>query len=204
MRTNVHVRTRAGNRRIASITAGLVAMLLAGLAGVGSATTATAHHNEQQRVDLATPTFSHPTTITNPLFPISKLTQVVQLGAEGDTALRHEITLLPGTRTFNLNGKQVETLAIAVRRLRRRPHPRGRGRLLRAGGRRLGLVLRRARQQLRGRRHRRPRRHLARRPGRPARDDHARASQGRRRLPAREHPRPRVRRGDGQGHQPDG
>ncbi len=63
------------------------------------------------RVDLGEPTFSDPTSITNPLFPISELTQVVQVGSEGDVALRHEITLLPETKTIEWNGGQVETVA---------------------------------------------------------------------------------------------
>ena len=64
-----------------------------------------------------------------------------------------------------------------VRRLLRRAHPGGRARLVRPGRRRLGLVLRRGRLQLRGRRRRRHRRHLAGRQGRPAGHDHARRPQ---------------------------
>jgi len=66
---------------------------------------------DSARVDLGEPTFSDPTSITNPLFPISELTQVVQVGTEGDVALRHEITLLPETKTIDWNGQQVETVA---------------------------------------------------------------------------------------------
>lgn len=62
------------------------------------------------RVDLGEPTFSDPTSITNPLFPISDLTQVVQLGAEAGHSLRHDITLLPETKTIDWNGQQVESL----------------------------------------------------------------------------------------------
>ena len=65
---------------------------------------------DSARVDLQEPTFSDPTTIMNPLFPISDLTQVVQVGAEGDVALRHEITLLPQTKTIEWNGQQVVTV----------------------------------------------------------------------------------------------
>ena len=115
MSTKARVRTRGSTRHIMSITAGVVATLMAGVFGLSSMTGATAANTaitapNNKRVDLATPTFSHPTSITNPLFPISELTQVIQLGAEGDTVLRHEITLLPGTRVFNFNGKRVETL----------------------------------------------------------------------------------------------
>ncbi len=62
------------------------------------------------RVDRATPTFSDPTSITNPLFPISALAQVLQLGADKDGSLRHEITLLPKSRTIEWRGQKVETL----------------------------------------------------------------------------------------------
>ncbi|MDQ3717125.1 MAG: hypothetical protein M3381_14125 [Actinomycetota bacterium] len=65
---------------------------------------------DSARIDLDMPTFSDPTTITNPLFPISELTQVVQVGTEGDVALRHEITLLPEIKTIEWEGQQIDTL----------------------------------------------------------------------------------------------
>jgi len=64
----------------------------------------------KRRVDLETPTFSNPTRITNRLFPISRLTQVIQLGHEADETLRHEITLLDETKFVRWNGQRVETL----------------------------------------------------------------------------------------------
>ena len=88
---------------------------------------------------------------------------------------------------------------LAVRRLQGRPHPGGRTRLLRAGRRRLGLVLRRGRLQLPPRCRGRYVRLVAGRQGGPGGDDHARAPRARDGVPAREHPRPRVRGGDGQG-----
>ena len=63
-----------------------------------------------QRVDLYTPVFSHPTHITNPLFPISRQRQVVQLGHEADEALRNEITTLPEIREVEWNGRTMETV----------------------------------------------------------------------------------------------
>jgi hypothetical protein len=96
-------------RRIRSIMSGLVVAVVAGGFGFGTITQATAD-NSTRRVDLAPPTFSHPTKITNPLFPISELTQVIQLGHEADAKLRTEVTLLPGTRVFNVFGQRVETL----------------------------------------------------------------------------------------------
>ena len=65
---------------------------------------------DSARIDLEMPTFSDPTTITNPLFPISELTQVVQVGAEAGVVLRHEITLLPEIKTVEWEGQQIDTV----------------------------------------------------------------------------------------------
>lgn len=65
---------------------------------------------KERRVDLATPKFSDPTSITNPLFPISDLDQVIQLGEDQGEPLRVEVTLLPKTRTIKWKGQQVEVL----------------------------------------------------------------------------------------------
>jgi hypothetical protein len=63
-----------------------------------------------REVDTEPPVFSNPTDITNPLFPISDLAQVIQLGNEAGDTLRVEITLLPETRTLDINGDQVEAV----------------------------------------------------------------------------------------------
>jgi hypothetical protein len=65
---------------------------------------------ESDRVDLATPSFSNPTKVTNPLFPISRLFRVILLGQAEGVPFRAETTLLPDTRTIDLDGKPVETL----------------------------------------------------------------------------------------------
>lgn len=65
---------------------------------------------DSARIDLAEPTFSNPTSITNPLFPIKDLTQVVQIGSDAEGPLRQEITLLPDTRIIEWNGQQVEVV----------------------------------------------------------------------------------------------
>ena len=64
---------------------------------------------DSARVDLVVPEFPDPTEITNQLFPISKLTQVLQLGTEEDAPVRVEFTVLPETRTIDWQGTQVET-----------------------------------------------------------------------------------------------
>ncbi len=62
------------------------------------------------RIDLVDPTFSNPTEITNPWFPISSLTQVVRVGMNADGPLREESTRLPGTRVIEWNGQRIETV----------------------------------------------------------------------------------------------
>jgi hypothetical protein len=96
--------------------AALVAAVLLGACGDDSngtakpaPTTTLATAPERDRVDLAEPTFSRPTEITNPWFPISEVTQVIQLGEEGGAAVRNEITLLPDTKVIEWNGRQIET-----------------------------------------------------------------------------------------------
>ena len=65
-----------------------------------------------RRVDLGAPTFSHPTAITNPLFPIVTRRQVIQLGEEEGEPARVEITLLPVTRTIDWDSRQVENRVV--------------------------------------------------------------------------------------------
>jgi hypothetical protein len=65
---------------------------------------------DSRRVDLAMPTYSHPTRITNRLFPIGTLRSALILGRFEGKRLRIETTLLPGTRTVNWNGRRVATL----------------------------------------------------------------------------------------------
>lgn len=65
---------------------------------------------ESQRVDLDRPSFSNPTNVTNPLFPISKQFRVVMLGQADGLPFRAEVTLLSETRTIELEGDPVETL----------------------------------------------------------------------------------------------
>ncbi len=63
-----------------------------------------------ERVDLAPPSFSHPTEVTNPLNPIGGLRSAVLLGHVEGEPLRTETTLLPGSRTISLGGQKVEAL----------------------------------------------------------------------------------------------
>jgi hypothetical protein len=65
---------------------------------------------ERMRVDRTKPSFSNPTKVTNPLFPVSKQQSVLLLGRVDGKAFRTEVTLLPDTRIVEWQGQQVETL----------------------------------------------------------------------------------------------
>ena len=66
---------------------------------------------EADRIDLEAPTFTNPTEITNPLFPISDLHSVIFSGRVEGKPFHTETTLLPETRVIEWSeGQQVETL----------------------------------------------------------------------------------------------
>ncbi len=100
-------------------TATFCALLVAAPIALAARSGVTAQHDSckglptaprSQRVDLGQPSFTHPTTVDNPLFPISSLHRVLLLGNEGGVPLRVETTLMSGTRTIDLNGRKVEVL----------------------------------------------------------------------------------------------
>jgi hypothetical protein len=64
---------------------------------------------DSQRIDLVMPSFSHPTKVTNPLFPIGSLDAVI-VGEVDGQPLKIETTLLPQTKTVQWNGQQVQAL----------------------------------------------------------------------------------------------
>jgi hypothetical protein len=65
---------------------------------------------QSERVDLSMPTFSDPTNVTNPLFPISKQDSVLMVGHVDGKPFRTEVTLLPETRIVEWQGQRIETL----------------------------------------------------------------------------------------------
>jgi hypothetical protein len=66
---------------------------------------------ESERVDIEAPTFSNPTEVTNPLFPVSDLRSVVFSGVVENKPFHTETTLLPETRIIEWSeGQQVEAL----------------------------------------------------------------------------------------------
>ncbi len=62
------------------------------------------------RVDTRVPVFSHPTEVTNPLFPVSRQASVVFVGHVDRQPFRTEVTLLPTTRIIDWGGQRIETL----------------------------------------------------------------------------------------------
>ena len=60
-----------------------------------------------ERVDLERPTFSDPTQIDNPLFPVSNLDSVVQVGTVDGKPFRSETTRLPQTGVVDWYGTDV-------------------------------------------------------------------------------------------------
>ena len=65
---------------------------------------------ESKRVDLSMPTFSDPTNVTNPLFPVSRQDSILMVGHVDGKPFRTEVTLLPETRIIEWQGQRIETL----------------------------------------------------------------------------------------------
>lgn len=65
---------------------------------------------ESSRVDVMRPTFTNPTQVTNPLFPVSAQASVLQLGTVDGEPLRTEVTTLPYTRFIAWDGQPIEVL----------------------------------------------------------------------------------------------
>jgi len=65
---------------------------------------------DDQRVDMTVPTFSHPTDVSNPLFPVSQQASVLFVGHVDGKPFRTEVTLLPFTRVIQWGGQSIETL----------------------------------------------------------------------------------------------
>ncbi len=62
------------------------------------------------RVDLERPTFSDPTHITNPLFPVSEVGSVIQVGIVDGLPFRSETTTLPESGVVDWYGEKVEVV----------------------------------------------------------------------------------------------
>jgi hypothetical protein len=66
--------------------------------------------DDANRRDLMLPTFSRPTQVTNPLFPVSNQASVLFTGTVDNKPFRTEVTLLPYTRVISWKGIQIEAL----------------------------------------------------------------------------------------------
>lgn len=67
---------------------------------------------ESERVDLGTPTFGNPTSITNPLHPTSLVHQTIYGGHVEGMPFRTEVSLLPQTKPIEWRGGPVDTAVI--------------------------------------------------------------------------------------------
>jgi hypothetical protein len=67
---------------------------------------------DSERIDLGTPTFSHPTPITNRLHPTSRVEQIIYGGHVDGKPFRTEVTLLPETKATPYRGTTVDTAII--------------------------------------------------------------------------------------------
>jgi hypothetical protein len=85
-------------RTLIVVVAWLLAVLAAGAAAHASVNT--------------NPVFTNPSSVTNPLFPASKLDQLVHLGVEAGEPSRFEVTRLPGTKAITLGGRTVRALQV--------------------------------------------------------------------------------------------
>ena len=68
----------------------------------------------EDRIDLEEPIFSDPTSVTNPLFPISGQERLVQVGVDEGESLRIESSLMPETRQIAWNGQEIEAVISQV------------------------------------------------------------------------------------------
>ncbi|MEV0323170.1 hypothetical protein ACIBKX_30930 [Streptomyces sp. NPDC050658] len=66
----------------------------------------------KDRVDLGKPAFSRPTSITNPLHPSTEVEQVIYGGQVDGKPFRTEFTLLPGTKSIDLQGERVQARTV--------------------------------------------------------------------------------------------
>lgn len=100
-----------GFGRAGALSLGIVPRLAATCLALAIASCAApAVPSDGRLVDAETPTFSEPTAVTNPLFPMGTVMQVVQLGEDQGQPLRVEVTLLPETRLIEWDGREVETI----------------------------------------------------------------------------------------------
>lgn len=67
---------------------------------------------DERRVDLAKPGFARSTSITNRLYPVGLVEQVLYGGQVDGKPFRTEYTRLPGAKTYTWNGQRVQTVVM--------------------------------------------------------------------------------------------
>ena len=68
----------------------------------------------EARVDLEEPSFTHPSAVTNPLFPISAQERLIQFGVDEGESLRIESSLMPETKRIDWNGQEIDAVVSQV------------------------------------------------------------------------------------------
>src|SRR6266540_1552097 len=104
----IGLRTTLATSLAAAVAAVLLVNPTAGAADGCGTNTGRGCAPASKRVDLAVPSFSNPTVIDNPLFPISDLHSVLLLGHVDGKPFRTETTLLPQTESVEWRGQQIE------------------------------------------------------------------------------------------------
>ncbi|TDE11500.1 hypothetical protein [Jiangella asiatica] len=96
----------------AATVAALAGLVLAGCGGEGDSRDGDGDGRDgdgvTRRIDTATPAFTTPTAVTNPLFPVQQEGQTIQLGDEEGEPLRVEVTTLPRTITVRWADQEIE------------------------------------------------------------------------------------------------
>jgi hypothetical protein len=82
------------------------------LAACSAAASPSSSPDDGRVIDPVTPEFRAPTRITNPLFPVGGLDQLVLLEEGGNRSVRVELTLLPQTRVVEWDGGHIQTKVV--------------------------------------------------------------------------------------------
>jgi hypothetical protein len=97
---------RSPHRHLRALRHCVAAMAIAPMALVAM----TGGPSHAAQVDTALPVFSHPTNITNPLFPVSAVPSIVLLGEADGERTKFEITRLALRKTIDWNGQHIDTI----------------------------------------------------------------------------------------------
>ena len=105
----MHLHRSHHGRGLTRLRSCVASVTIAPLALVGAMGT-TAHATVTRPVDTTRPVFSHPTNITNPLFPVSAVPSIVLFGQADGERTKFEITRLQVRKTIDWNDQHIETV----------------------------------------------------------------------------------------------